>query len=52
MYSFLTSSSPDLGTGIGRSVLYSRTSGPPVLVICTPRMVLGRLELAILIDIW
>lgn len=51
MYSFLTSSSPALAVGMGRSVLYSITSGPPVLEICTPRIVPGMLELAILIEV-
>lgn len=41
MKSFLTRISPSLGWGIGRSVLYCRTSLPPVFSMITPFMVLG-----------
>lgn len=41
MNSFLTSTSPSLGSGTGRSVLYCSTSVPPVFSISTPAMVLG-----------
>ena len=41
MYSFLTRISPSLGVGTGRSVLYWRTSGPPVFSIRMPFIVLG-----------
>jgi hypothetical protein len=41
MNSFFTRISPSLGVGTGRSVLYWRTSTPPVFSIKTPFMVLG-----------
>ena len=47
MYSFLTNTSPSFGVGTGRSVLYSKTSTPPVFSIKTPFIVLG-IELAIM----
>ena len=50
MYSFLTRISPSLGVGTGRSVLYCRTSVPPVFSIKTPFMVFGiELEVAIVL---
>ena len=39
--SFFTKTSPSLGSGTGRSVLYWRTSIPPVFSITTPFIVLG-----------
>ena len=41
MNSFLTRTSPSLGSGTGRSVLYCRTSVPPVFSIRIPFIVLG-----------
>ena len=41
MNSFLTRTSPSLGSGTGRSVLYCRTSVPPVFSIRTPFIVFG-----------
>ena len=41
MNSFFTSTSPSFGWGRGRSVLYSRTSVPPVLEIVMPDIVFG-----------
>lgn len=44
MNSILTNSSPSLGTGIGRSSRYCKTSVPPVLSIRTPFMYSGIME--------
>ena len=41
MKSFLTRTSPSLGSGTGRSVLYCRTSVPPVFSTRIPFMVFG-----------
>ncbi len=41
MKSFLTRISPSFGVGMGRSVLYWRTSVPPVFSISMPFMVFG-----------
>ena len=41
MKSFLTRTSPSLGEGTGRSVLYCRTSVPPVFSTSIPFIVLG-----------
>ena len=41
MKSFLTRTSPSLGSGTGRSVLYCRTSVPPVFSTSMPFMVFG-----------
>ena len=41
MKSFLTRTSPSLGSGTGRSVLYCKTSVPPVFSIRIPFIVLG-----------
>lgn len=41
MNSFLTSTWPSFGSGTGRSVLYCKTSVPPVFSIRMPFIVLG-----------
>lgn len=41
MTSFLTRTSPSLGSGTGRSVLYCKTSVPPVFSTSIPFMVSG-----------
>jgi len=41
MNSILTNTSPSLGTGIGRSSRYCKTSVPPVFSIRTPFMYSG-----------
>jgi hypothetical protein len=50
MYSFLTRISPSLSLGTGRSVLYSKTSVPPVLLIRTAAMVEGS-EVEAMVDV-
>ena len=41
MKSFLTRTSPSLGSGTGKSVLYCKTSVPPVFSTSIPFIVLG-----------
>jgi hypothetical protein len=40
---FLIRTSPSLGVGLGASVVYVRTSGPPVLSIIMALMFAGRI---------